>query len=153
MSAKKSQSALAVPPTEEPGALTPPPPTEEMVAQFLALQRDRNILEDKRLNLQEKGLELANTQDLRQFEFHTKRSDQHHERSVARLDFARHLIWALLAVVALVGGVLLWFLFFGNDFQSDSALRVLETILTAVGGFGAGYAGLLAFRWLMGPRE
>ena len=137
----------------QPNVSVPPAPPEDVFAQFVNLAQERNRLDDKRLQLQERALEFTDTQDQRQFEFHSKSRDQHHERSTRRSEFGRRFLWALLAAVIVVTCVFLWFLFVGDERQTEIALSVLKTLLTAVGGYGVIHSALHAFRWLMGPRD
>lgn len=135
------------------GELVRPPPPEEVFAEFVNLAKDRNVLEDRRLSLQEKALELADSQDKRQFEFHSKSRDQHHDRSTRQSSFGRQFMWVALGISILVLGLLLWFAFVGDERQSGIALEVLRTLLTGIGGYGVIHAVTLASRRLMGPRE
>ncbi len=135
------------------GELVGPPPPEEVFAEFVNLAKDRNVLEDRRLSLQEKALELADAQDKRQFEFHSKSRDQHHDRSTRRSSFGRQFMSVALGISILVLGLLLWFAFVGDERQSAIALEVLKTLLTGIGGYGVIHSVTLAARRLMGPRE
>ena len=135
------------------GELVRPPPSEEVFAEFVNLAKDRNVLEDRRLSLQEKALELADSQDKRQFEFHSKSRDQHHERSTRRSSFGRQFMWVVLGISILVLGLLLWFAFVGDERQSGIALDVLTTLLTGIGGYGVIHTFTLASRRLMSPPE
>ena len=47
-------------------------------------------------------------------------------------------------------GLFLWFLFVGDERQSQIALEILTTLLTAIGGYGVIYTLTQASRWLIG---
>lgn len=153
---REKPGALVPPSPQEaapPPPEVPPPPPEDVFTEFVSLSKDRHRLEEQRLLLQDKALELADNQDQRQFAFHSKARDQHHERSIRRSNFGRRFMWALLGTLVIVLGLLLWFLFFGSEDQRQVALQVLITLFTAFGGYGVISILVQGFRSLMGPSE
>ena len=103
---------------------------------LLELERLRLEAANRRTKLGERALELADASDQRQFEYASQGMKNRFEerRESRRRSF--QLLCSVLVGVGLVGGFLLWMLFWGTEPQKQMAWEMFSHIASAVSGAG-----------------
>ena len=108
--------------------------------QLVDLERRRIESNTRRAEIALKAIAASDAADKREYDYHVERlrqgSRDRNERHRSVVKFA----WAALATVVVVGGLVFYMLFFGNDAQRLVAHDLLSIVATAVGGAGALWA-------------
>lgn len=108
----------------------------EAIGQVLEVERLRLERDNRQSSVTEKALELADTQDRRQFEYVTASLEADMKIQVARMAFLRRLAWVCAGFLALLILGLLGFAFYGDDSQRTLAERIVVSGLIGLAGYG-----------------
>lgn len=103
---------------------------------MLDVERLRLERDNRRSGITGKSIELADTQDRRQFEYANKALDANLKLQEARLAFLRRLAWVCSGFFAILVVGLLGFAFYGNDAQRTLAERIVVSGLIGLAGYG-----------------
>ncbi len=104
--------------------------------ELVALEHKRVDSADRRTEVALKAIEASSAADERQYNYHleklrTTMADRNERRrTVSRI------VWTMGSAGAVVSGFLLLMLFFGTDAQRATAMDLLRTVLTGLGGAG-----------------
>ncbi len=105
------------------------------IRELIELEQRRIERDNRRTDLDRLALELANAQDERQFQYHSRAMDVGATSERERLSFARLVIWALLASLLIAVGLLFYMAFLGNDVQRETATRIATAVPVALAGW------------------
>ncbi len=105
------------------------------IRELIELEQGRIDRDNRRTDLDRRALELANAQDERQFQYHSKALEVGATGERERLNFARSVVWALLGVLVLAVGLLFYMAFLGNDVQRETAIRFATTVPVGLAGW------------------
>ncbi len=108
-------------------------PALENVLEVERLRIDRD---NRRTDLLEKTLELADAQDQRQYEFASRTRDDEVALEQQRLRFLQSLVWTLVAVSSGAVVSLLGLFIFGNEAQRTAIADVASPLLIGLAGWG-----------------
>lgn len=120
-------------------------------SEMLDLEKERIKSNDKRTEIARLAIEKNDDADKRMFEFHMTKLQQNTSIKAQQVIIARNLIYGSSAVMVLIGSVLLYFSFFGNDHQATLASELLSTGFKALSGIGIYLLGKGAFNKLTSP--
>ena len=112
------------------------PANDEAVRELVDLEKRRIDRDNRRSSLMEKALELADAQDVRQFEYASATRDANLELRRERLTFLRQVSWAGVTFVAFLILALLGFALFGRDEQRDLVGALAVPGLIGLAGYG-----------------
>lgn len=109
---------------------------EPSYQQLIELERRRIDRDNRRTQLAEKALELADDQDQRQFEYASEQRQREDRGEQRRFRLASFLSIGAFLVIAAVIGLTMWMAFFGDDVQRTTAQELGKTVLVGLAGFG-----------------
>ena len=104
--------------------------------ELVELERRRIDRDNRRTQLAEKALELANDQDKRGFEYASKQQQMADRSEERRFRLAWSLSIGVLVVMVAVTGLTMWMAFFGDDVQRAVAQELGRNGLVGLAGFG-----------------
>lgn len=116
---------------DEPNQQLPAPIRQLLDVEKLRLERD-----NRRSDVAEKTIELADAQDRRQFEYATAMGEANMKIQMERTAFLRRLAWVCAGFLAVLVFGLLGFAFYGNDVQRTLAERIVVSGLIGLAGYG-----------------
>ena len=121
---------------QDPQVLAPEEQFKDAFGELVALERQRIDSTNRRTDIALKAIEVSDAADKRQYDYHVERLRKNStERSDKRRATLR-MMWAGGVSASLLIAFIMLMLFFGADAQRDTALTLLRTVSTAVGGAG-----------------
>ncbi len=105
------------------------------IRDLIELEQGRIDRDNRRTDLDRFALELANTQDERQFQYHSRALEIGATSERERLGFARLLIWTFLGSLLVAIAFLFYMAFLGNDVQRETATRIATAVPVALAGW------------------
>lgn len=121
-----------------------------LLREFIDVQKQRIILDNRRTGLAEKALEVADAQDERKFQFASKTRDDNIALDKARLNRIGRIFWAVLGLTGVVVIAILGFFFLGNETQRAAAEALITPALIAIAGYGVIKTLVTALKGLIG---
>ena len=125
------------------------PPEEQVLRDLLNVEKQRIIRDNRRADVAEKALEVADAHDRRMFEFASKTRDDNVALEREKQRRVSGVVWALLGLAVVVLAVL-GFLFLGNEAQRAAAAGIGSPVLIAIAGYGLIKTLVTAVRGLIG---
>ena len=126
----------AEPEPEDERSLRSQDDQEPSFHQLIELERSRLALENRRVEVAAKTLEISDEQDKRYFEFVSEGQRLRDRAERRRVVIVCFFLAAIFVAVVVVAGLIMWMAFFGDDAQ-----RAVAQTLGKGGLFGlAGYA-------------
>ena len=125
------------------------PPEEQVLRDLLNVEKQRIIRDNRRADVAEKALEVADAHDRRMFEFASKTRDDNVALEREKQRRVSGVVWALLGLAVVVLAVL-GFLFLGNETQRAAAAGIGSPVLIAIAGYGLIKTLVTAVRGLIG---
>lgn len=123
---------------------------EQIIREIIEVQKQRIILDNRRTDVAEKALDVADAQDQRQFQFASKTRDDNMALERERRKRVGRVVWALLGLAGVVIVAVLGFFFFGNETQRAAAARLGSPALIAIAGYGVIKTLVTAVKGLIG---
>ncbi len=117
---------------------------ELLIRQYLDIERQRIASADKKADNAKLLIETSDASDKRQFEYHMKKlgcDDAHRNQ---RHELAKSVISKILYGGFILLAVLFWFMFMGNERQSELASSAMQIMFIGGAGYGI-ISGLIAF--------
>ena len=106
------------------------------IEQLLEVERLRVERDNRRSDIAEKAIELADTQDRRQYEYATAVLEANAKIQAERTAFLRRLAWGVAGFLAILVFGLLGFAFYGDDAQRTLAEGIVVPGLIGLAGYG-----------------
>ena len=122
--------------TPDNGEPTHQLPAEATVHDLIEIERARIESDNRRSQMMEKALDLADAQDQRHFEYASATRDASLQQQSDRQDFLRRVVWVFSGFMGVLVLVVLGFAFLGNDTQRALAQEVGGYALVGIAGFG-----------------
>jgi len=117
-----------------------------LVAELIVIERERIASRDRRTDVMRRAIDAGDAADKRQYDYHVEKLRLDDDDRKRRHSSGIAIVWTLLAVTIAFIGFLCWMLFAGDEAQRAVADRLLETVLTGLGGFGIGWVLLNGIR-------
>lgn len=111
-------------------------PTDATIRELIETERARIERDNRRSQVMEKTLEVADAQDQRQFEYASATRDADLQLQNGRQAFLRHVVWAFSCFFGVLVLAVLGFAFLGDDTQRALAQKVGGYALVGIAGFG-----------------
>ena len=109
------------------------------VAELIVIERERIASRDRRTDVMRRAIDAGDAADKRQYDYHVEKLRLDDDDRKRRHASGIAIVWTLLAVTITFIGFLCWMLFAGDEAQRAVANRLLEIVLTGLGGFGIGW--------------
>lgn len=106
------------------------------IRDLIETERARIERDNRRSQVMEKALELADVQDKRQFEYASATRDANLQQQTDRQAFLRRLVWVFSSFIGILVLAVLGFAFLGNDTQRAFAQEVGGYAFIGIAGFG-----------------
>ena len=116
--------------------LAPGEQFRDALGELVALERQRIDSTNGRTDIALKAIEASDAADKRQYDYHVERLRKNSGERSDKRRATVGMMWAGGVGAFLVITFILLVLFFGADAQRDTALLLLNTVFTAVGGAG-----------------
>lgn len=126
------------------------PPEEQVLRDLLNVEKQRIIRDNRRADVAEKALEVADAHDRRMFEFASKTRDDNVALEREKQRRVSGVVWALLGLAGVTVLAMLGFFFLGTETQRAAAARIVSPTLIGVAGYGVIKALITAVKWLIG---
>ena len=123
---------------------------EQILRDFLEVQKQRINLDSRRADVLEKALEVADAQDKRKFEYASTTRDGNIALEKEKMKRMSVVVFAVLGLASVVVFAVLGFFLLGNEAQRAAAATLGTPAFIAIAGYGVLTTLVTAVKGLIG---
>ena len=123
---------------------------EQVLHNLLNVEKQRIIRDNRRADVQEKALEVADAHNRRIFEFESKTRDDNVALEREKQRRLSGVVWTLLGLAGFTVFAVLGFFFLGNETQRAAAAEIGSPALIGIAGYGVIRVLVTAVKGLIG---
>ena len=126
------------------------PEEHVLLHNLLNIEKQRIIRDNRRADVQEKALEVADAHNRRIFEFESKTRDDNVALEREKQRRLSGVVWTLLGLAGFTVFAVLGFFFLGNETQRAAAAEIGSPALIGIAGYGVIKVLVTAVKGLIG---